>query len=65
MERSAAPRESQSKSVVKVEQGGAIVFVGIWGWLYTIGYLHLGFWQGLLAIVLWPFYLGSAFGAPH
>lgn len=35
---------------------------GVWvaAWLFTIGYLHLGFWQGVLALVLWPFYLGAA-----
>ena len=36
---------------------------GIWiaAWLFTIGYLHLGFWEGLLGVVLWPYYLGSYF----
>jgi hypothetical protein len=29
------------------------------GWLFTIGFLHLGFWKGLIAIVLWPYYLGA------
>jgi hypothetical protein len=35
-------------------------FGGIWftAWLFTIGYLHLGFWKGVLAIVLWPYYIG-------
>jgi hypothetical protein len=32
-------------------------------WLFTIGYLHLTFWKGVLAIVLWPYYLGVMFGA--
>ncbi len=33
---------------------------GVWigFWLFTIGYLQLGFWQGVLAILLWPYYLG-------
>jgi hypothetical protein len=36
----------------------------IWaiGWLFTIGYLQLTFWRGVLAIVIWPYYLGVAFG---
>ena len=29
------------------------------GWLFTIGYAHLSFWQGILAIVLWPYDLGA------
>jgi len=32
------------------------------GWLFTIGFLHLAFWKGVLAIVLWPYYLGVFFG---
>lgn len=38
---------------------------GLWliGWLFTIGYLKLAFWQGVLAIVVWPYYLGAAFSA--
>lgn len=36
---------------------------GFWfaGWLFTLGYLHLPFfWKGVLAIILWPYYLGKA-----
>ncbi len=34
---------------------------GLWvaAWLFTIGFLHLSFWKGVLALVLWPYYLGS------
>ena len=40
---------------------------GLWfaAWLFTIGYLHLGFWQGLIAIIIWPFYLGAALAIIH
>jgi uncharacterized membrane protein len=40
---------------------------GLWivGWLFTIGYLHLGFWQGVLAIIIWPYFLGSALSLMH
>ena len=31
------------------------------GWLFTIGYVHLASWKViLLAIVIWPYYLGAA-----
>jgi hypothetical protein len=30
------------------------------GWLFTIGYQHLGFWRSVLAIVIWPYYIGAA-----
>lgn len=28
------------------------------GWLFSLGYLQLGFWKGLFAILLWPYFLG-------
>lgn len=31
------------------------------GWLFTIGYLKLAFWKGVLALLLWPYYLGVFF----
>lgn len=35
---------------------------GLWfaAWLFTIGFLKLTFWQGVLAIVLWPYFIGAA-----
>jgi hypothetical protein len=34
----------------------------IWfaGWLFTIGYLKLTFWKGVLGLVVWPYFLGSS-----
>lgn len=36
----------------------------IWfiGWLFTIGYANLVWWQILLGIVIWPYFLGRAVG---
>jgi hypothetical protein len=39
--------------------GGPIWFIG---WLFTIGYANLLWWQILLAIVIWPYFLGRALG---
>jgi uncharacterized membrane protein len=38
---------------------------GLWfaAWLFTIGFLHLGFWKAVFAIILWPYYLGVHFSA--
>ncbi len=38
---------------------------GAWiaAWLFTIGFLKLSFWKGVLALVLWPYYLGEAVSA--
>jgi hypothetical protein len=48
---------------IKIENN--VFGFGIWmiGWLFTIGYLHLAFWQGVLAILLWPYYIGVAVSA--
>ncbi len=37
---------------------------GLWlaFWMFTIGFLNLSFGQGVLAILIWPFYLGRHFG---
>ncbi|MFZ0394920.1 MAG: hypothetical protein WCF17_04735 [Terracidiphilus sp.] len=32
-------------------------------WLFTIGFLHLSFWRGVWAIVVWAYYLGVHFSA--
>jgi hypothetical protein len=48
---------------IKIEQQGAVGLVWFAAWLFTIGYLHLTFWKGVLAIVLWPYYLGAMFGS--
>jgi hypothetical protein len=43
--------------------GGASGLAGtIWfiGWLFTIGFAKLVWWQIILGIVVWPFFLGSA-----
>ena len=36
---------------------------GLWlaGWLFSIGYLKLDFWMGVLGLVVWPYFLGSHF----
>ncbi|MEZ5277702.1 MAG: hypothetical protein R3F07_15080 [Opitutaceae bacterium] len=36
---------------------------GVWmaAWLFTLGYLKLTFWKGVLAILVWPYYLGVHF----
>lgn len=30
------------------------------GWLFTIGYMKLGFWAGALALIIWPYHIGVA-----
>lgn len=46
------------KDRIKIEQHSSLGLVWIAGWLFTIGYSDLSFWTGLLATVLWPYFLG-------
>lgn len=48
---------------IRIEQHTFMGSVWIGGWLFTIGFLHLGFWQGVFAVVVWPYYLGVHFSA--
>lgn len=49
---------------IRIEQQGFAGLFWFGAWLFTIGYLHLGFWKGVLAILLWPYYLGVTFSPP-
>jgi hypothetical protein len=41
--------------------GAALGPVWLIGWLFTIGYCGMPFfWQGVLALLIWPYYLGAA-----
>ena len=42
----------------KMEVAGIMGPIWIMGWLFTIGFCQLGFGKGLLALALWPYYLG-------
>jgi hypothetical protein len=46
---------------IKIENhtlGGGVWFAA---WLFTVGYLHLSFWWGVLALIVWPYFLGMHF----
>ena len=47
---------------IRIEHHSFGGFLWFAGWLFTIGYLGLQFLEGLLAIIIWPYYLGRAFG---
>lgn len=46
---------------VKIEQHGGLGVLWFIGWLFTIGFLKLGFWKGVLALLIWPYFLGAEF----
>lgn len=46
-----------SRKVEVVGLSGPIWFIGF---LFTIGYVHLSVGKALLAIIIWPYFLGAA-----
>src|SRR5579883_2595562 len=48
---------------IRIEQHSFMGGVWFAAWLFTIGFLHLAFWRGVLAIILWPYYIGTMFSA--
>jgi hypothetical protein len=53
--------ESENKpKIIRVDAGSFIG--GIWfiGWLFTIAFAKLIWWQALLGLIIWPYYLGLA-----
>jgi hypothetical protein len=46
---------------IRIEQHSFAGTLWFGAWLFTVGLLHLKLWTAVLAIVLWPYYLGAAF----
>ena len=48
---------------IKVEHHTSASMGIVWflGWLFTIGFLHLGFPKAVFAFLLWAYYLGVHF----
>ena len=46
----------------KMEMAGVVGPIWIAAWLFTIGFTHLSFGKAILALALWPYYLGRALG---
>ena len=47
---------------IRIEQHSAIGMLWFAGWWFTIGWLHLSFWKAVLALLVWPYYVGVALG---
>jgi hypothetical protein len=43
---------------IKIENHSFTAFSWFAAWLFTIGFLQLGFWKGVLAILVWPYFIG-------
>lgn len=46
---------------VNITQHSSLGTVWCAGWLFSIGFLNPGFWQGLLGLLIWPYFLGAHF----
>ena len=51
--------EKKCQPAIRVDQNAFAGCFWFFAWLFTIGYLHLHFWRGLLALVIWPYYIGA------
>ena len=50
---------TSDRTVVATGGLGGMVWFG--GWLFTMAFAHLVWWQAILGLVIWPYYLGLAF----
>jgi hypothetical protein len=48
---------------IQITQHSSLGVAWFVGWLFSIGYLQLNFWTGLLALLVWPYFLGAHFVA--
>jgi len=54
-----AVRGRMATERIRIEQHSAVGLLWFAGWLFTLGFLHLSFWKGALALVVWPYYVGT------
>ena len=38
-------------------QGSLATFFWFGGWLFTLGFVQLAWWQAILGLAVWPYYL--------
>jgi hypothetical protein len=62
----AASRLGDLMSDRRIQINNTLSLGGLWfaGWLFTIGYLKLDFWLGLMGIIVWPYFIGSHLAGP-
>jgi len=56
-----APNKWRGKMAkIEVKNQSSLGMFWFAGWLFTLGYLNLGFWRGILGLFVWPYFLGSS-----
>ena len=48
-----------------VDTGALVGPFWLAGWLFTLGFAKLAFLKAVLALVLWPYFLGTALRLPR
>jgi hypothetical protein len=46
--------EKETVRKIRIEQHPFLGFGWFAAWLFTLGFLHLGFWKAAVALLLWP-----------
>ncbi len=59
-----ADTHGKTPQKIRIEHHPFMGMVWFAAWLFTIGFIHLTFWQKVVAILLWPYYLGLHFSPP-
>ena len=44
----------QEQEAVEID----INFFWLWMWLFTLGYVKLEWWESILSIMFWPYFIG-------
>jgi hypothetical protein len=57
-ERGANGRFDDQRFQPSANAGTVVGPLWVIGWLFTIGYAQLTWWQAVLALVIWPYFLG-------
>ena len=53
--------KTQMQRTIRIEQHSSLGMLWLAAWLFCIGFLKLSFWQGVLALLVWPYFLGVHF----
>jgi len=55
----ACDADRASRRKLRARSKGASSALWLSGWLFTIGFAKLVWWKALLALVVWPYFLGE------
>lgn len=55
--------DKTDKQRIRVEQHSGLGLLWVAGWLFTIGYLDLSLGEAVLALFVWPYFIGADLAA--